>query len=80
MRKETEAGIDVSKNVLDVAVRRDARQLETARCANDPAGHEQLVRWLTRAGRTARVVLDVRDTNQLRGGQVPRGCLTTKSI
>ncbi len=30
MRKETEAGIDVSKDVLDVAVRRDERHLETA--------------------------------------------------
>jgi len=50
MRKETEAGIDVSKDVLDVAARRDERQLETARFGNDAAGHQKLVRWLTRVG------------------------------
>ena len=38
MRKMTEAGIDVSKAVLDVAVRRDERRLETARFDNDAAG------------------------------------------
>ena len=40
MRKTTEAGIDVSKAVLDVAVRRDGRRLETARFDNDAAGHK----------------------------------------
>ena len=50
MRKETEAGIDVSKDVLDVAVRRDRQRLETARFANDPAGHQALARWLTKRG------------------------------
>ena len=42
MRKMTEAGIDVSKAVLDVAVRRDERRLETARFDNDAAGHQKL--------------------------------------
>src|SRR2546422_691165 len=42
MRKETEAGIDVSKDVLDVAVRPDERQLETARFDNDAAGHRKV--------------------------------------
>jgi len=65
MRKETEAGIDVSKDVLDVAVRRDERQLETARFDNDAAGHKQLVRWLVRGGRTARVVLESTGTYSL---------------
>lgn len=58
MRKATEAGIDVSKDVLDVAVRRDGTQDETARFPNDAAGHRALVRWLTKRGRTARVVLE----------------------
>src|SRR5437879_3683385 len=65
MRKETEAGIDVSKDVLDVAVRRDERQLETARFNNDAAGHKQLVRWLLRGGRTVRVVLESTGTYSL---------------
>ena len=39
MGKTTEAGIDVSKAVLDVAVRRDEQRLETARFTNDPNGH-----------------------------------------
>jgi len=58
MRKTTEAGIDVSKAVLDVAVRRDERGLETARFDNDAAGHKRLVRWLTKGGRLVRVVLE----------------------
>jgi transposase len=65
MGKTTDAGIDVSKDVLDVAVRRDERQLETGRFTNDAAGHKQLVRWLTRGGRTARVVLESTGTYSL---------------
>src|SRR5947207_4230891 len=65
MRKETEAGIDVSKDVLDVAVRRDERQLETARFDNDGGGHKKLVRWLMRGGRTVRVVLESTGTYSL---------------
>jgi transposase len=58
MGKATEAGIDVSKDVLAVAVRRDGTRDETARFPNDAAGHGALVRWLTKRGRTARVVLE----------------------
>jgi transposase len=65
MGKTTEAGIDVSKAVLDVAVRRDERQLETARFANDPTGHQAVVRWLTKGGRTVRVVLESTGTYSL---------------
>lgn len=65
MGKTTDAGIDVSKDVLDVAVRRDERQLETARFDNDPAGHKKLARWLTRGGRTVRVVLESTGTYSL---------------
>lgn len=65
MRKVTEAGIDVSKAVLDVAVRRDERRLETARFDNDAAGHQRLVRWLTKGGRTVRVVLESTGTYSL---------------
>lgn len=65
MRKMTDAGIDVSKAVLDVAVRRDERRFETARFDNDAAGHKKLIRWLTKGGRTARVVLESTGTYSL---------------
>ncbi len=65
MRKVTEAGIDVSKAVLDVAVRRDERRLEMARFDNDAAGHQRLVRRLTKGGRTVRVVLESTGTYSL---------------
>jgi transposase len=58
MRKLSEAGIDVSKDVLDVSVRRDGERLETARFDNDAQGHKKLARWLTKASRSARVVLE----------------------
>jgi transposase len=65
MRKVTEAGIDVSKAVLDVAIRRDERRLETARFDNDAAGHQRLIRWLTKGERTVRVVLESTGTYSL---------------
>jgi transposase len=65
MGKTTDAGIDVSKAVLDVAARRDEGRLETARFANDPVGHKALIRWLTRGGRTVRVVLESTGTYSL---------------
>jgi transposase len=65
MRKMTEAGIDVSKDVLDVAARRDGQQLETARFGNDAGGHQQLVRWLTKGRASARVVLESTGTYSL---------------
>ena len=65
MRKMTEAGIDVSKAVLDVAVRRDEQRLETARFENDAAGHGKVARWLTKGGRAVRVVLEATGTYSL---------------
>jgi transposase len=65
MYKMTEAGIDVSKAVLDVAVRRDGERLEKARFDNDATGHKRLVRWLTKAGRPVRVVLESTGTYSL---------------
>jgi transposase len=55
----------VSKNVLDVAARRDDRRFETARFDNDAAGHQKLIRWLTKGGRAARVVLESTGTYSL---------------
>jgi len=65
MRKGMEAGIDVSKDVLDVALRRDDGSLETARFDNEPAGHRILVRWLTKRSRPVRVVLESTGTYSL---------------
>jgi transposase len=65
MGKTTDAGIDVSKAVLDVAARWDEGRLETARFANDPTGHKALIRWLTRGARTVRVVLESTGTYSL---------------
>src|SRR5258706_6942744 len=62
MGKQTEAGIDVSKDVLDVAVRRADVREETARFANEATGHRKLVSWLTKRGHTARVVLEATGT------------------
>ena len=65
MGKQNEAGIDVSKDVLDVAVRRDGARVETARFANEATGHQKLVSWLTKRGHTARVVLEATGTYSL---------------
>jgi transposase len=65
MRKMTEAGIDVSKAVLDLAVRRDGQRLETARFDNDATGHKRLIRWLTKSGRSVQVVLESTGTYSL---------------
>lgn len=65
MRKMTEAGIDVSKAVLDVAIRRDGERLETARFDNDATGHTRLVRWLTKGSRAVRAVLESTGTYSL---------------
>jgi len=65
MSKQTEAGIDVSKDGLDVAVRRDGARMETARFANEATGHRKRVSWLTKRGHTARVVLEATGTYSL---------------
>lgn len=65
MRKGTDAGIDVSKAVLDVAVRRGDRRFEMARFANDAAGHRKLVACLTKGGRPVRAVLESTGTYSL---------------
>ncbi len=51
-------GIDVSQRTLDVAHRAPTGALRTAQFANTAAGHRQLIRWLTKGGQSARVVLE----------------------
>jgi transposase len=53
------AGVDVSQETLDVAARTaSGGEQRTAQFANTSAGHRQLIKWLTKGGRSARVVLE----------------------
>jgi transposase len=57
--KKCNVGVDVSKDTLDVAARTDSGvEQRTAQFANTSIGHRQLIQWLTKAGRSARVVLE----------------------
>jgi transposase len=52
------AGVDVSQETLDVAVRDHDGNERTAQFDNTATGHRQLIRWLTKSGKAARVVLE----------------------
>lgn len=52
------AGVDVSQRTLDVAVRDHGGNERAAQFDNTAAGHHQLIRWLTKGGKAARVVLE----------------------
>jgi transposase len=57
--KQLHAGVDVSQDSLDVAARTDAAtDSRVAQFANTSVGHRQFVKWLTKGGRSARVVLE----------------------
>lgn len=57
--KPFHVGVDVSQTTLDVAARIDSgAEQRTAQFANTSAGHRQLIKWLTKGGRSARVVLE----------------------
>lgn len=57
--KQIRVGVDVSQETLDVRARLDTGgEQRTAQFANTPAGHRQLIRWATKGGRSARVVLE----------------------
>jgi len=51
-------GIDVAEKTLDVCARTHTGEQHSAQFENTAAGHTQLVRWLTKKGRAARVVLE----------------------
>ena len=51
-------GIDVSQRTLDVTHRAPTGALRTAQFPNTAAGHRQLIRWLTKGGQAAQVVLE----------------------
>jgi transposase len=63
--KRTEAGVDVGKELLDASARRDGGRIETAQFTNDANGHRKLCAWLTKRGRSARVVLESTGTYSL---------------
>jgi transposase len=57
--KQFHVGVDVSKGTLDVAARTASGvEPRTAQFANTSTGHRQLITWLTKGGRSARVVLE----------------------
>jgi transposase len=57
--KQFNVGVDVSQEALDVAARTDSGgEPRTGQFVNTPAGHRQLIKWLTKGGRSARVVLE----------------------
>jgi len=58
VNKSDRVGIDVSKDWLDVERARECGEIEGARFENSGAGHRKLCRWLTKRGRTARVVVE----------------------
>jgi transposase len=58
MNQADSVGIDVSARELVVAVRREGRLLDPIRFVNDERGHARLIRFLTKAGRHARVGLE----------------------
>lgn len=56
--KVSNVGVDVSAKTLDVSLRMPTGDLQTARFENTSGGHTQLIRWVTKKGRAARVVLE----------------------
>ncbi len=58
MNKQFYVGVDVSQQTLDVAARTASAEPRTAQFTNTSAGHRQLIKWLTKGGRCARVVLE----------------------
>lgn len=58
MNKHGSAGVDVSQHTLDAAARFPDGTERTARFENTASGHRQLIRWLTKGGKSVRVVLE----------------------
>jgi len=56
--KQLHVGVDVSQETLDVSARHDSGEPRSGQFANTSAGHRQLITWLTKGGRSARVVLE----------------------
>jgi len=56
--KQFAVGVDVSHATLDVAARSPSGEQRTAQFANTSVGHRHLIKWLTKGGRCARVVLE----------------------
>ena len=52
------AGIDVSARTLDSALALPDMPVRQGHFANTPSGHRQLIKWLTKGGRSVRVCLE----------------------
>lgn len=57
-RSECYAGCDVSKDHLDAVLQLQPGQRTFKQFSNTPAGHRQLIEWLTREKRSVRVVVE----------------------
>src|SRR6185295_19860659 len=58
MNKQSHAGVDVSQQTLDVAIRAHKGTDYRGQFANTATGHRQLISRLTKGGKSARVVLE----------------------
>ena len=56
--KQSCVGVDVSQERLDVCAQLASGEQQSAQFTNDDTGHRQLISWLTKRGRRARVVLE----------------------
>jgi len=56
--KLSHVGVDVSAKTLDVRVCTPGGETQTTQFGNDATGHKQLIRSITKKGRSARVVLE----------------------
>ena len=58
MAQFSSAGIDVSARTLDCAVARPDQAAQSGQFANTPTGHRQLIKWLTKGGRSVQICLE----------------------
>lgn len=58
MTKGSDAGVDVSQHTLDVELHTHNGDRHTGQFDNNPAGHRRLIGWLTKAGKSCRVILE----------------------
>ena len=58
MEEINHVGIDVSAKTLEVAVHRQGKTLAMRTFENTPAGHQQLIKAVTKRGQAAQVVLE----------------------
>ena len=65
MNQPSYVGIDVSAQTLEVASVGPGSSIQVSTFANTPTGHRQLLKRLTKQGRSARVCLEATGTYSL---------------